>query len=199
MLGNTLNACWWMASGFVVGYSIGGLFPTHLQKDLGLSPGWSRCRSWCRACCSSVSGFLWGWVADRFGRRWAMILPAIGGLVVTPLYLFTQDYTMIVVFFGLQGMFAAAASMAKIPSYLSERFPTEVRATAAGSAITKARSLAGSPHRSSPTSPSTGILALPFRWPSAPLGGLVSFIVALALGPETRGKHLTAELGVTAS
>jgi hypothetical protein len=31
------------------------------------------------------------------------------------------------------------------------------------------------------------------------LGGLASFIVALLLGPETRGKHLTAELGVAAS
>ena len=29
VLGNTLNACWWMASGFVIGYSIGGLFPTY--------------------------------------------------------------------------------------------------------------------------------------------------------------------------
>jgi SHS family lactate transporter-like MFS transporter len=27
-----------MASAFVVGYSIGGMFPTYLQKDLQLSP-----------------------------------------------------------------------------------------------------------------------------------------------------------------
>src|SRR6202011_1164284 len=39
MLGNTLTACWWMASAFVVGYSIGALFPTYLQKDLHLSAG----------------------------------------------------------------------------------------------------------------------------------------------------------------
>ena len=38
MLGNTLTACWWMASGFVVYYSIWALFATHLQKDLDLSP-----------------------------------------------------------------------------------------------------------------------------------------------------------------
>jgi SHS family lactate transporter-like MFS transporter len=35
---NTLTACWWMASGFVVYYSIWALFATHLQKDLNLSP-----------------------------------------------------------------------------------------------------------------------------------------------------------------
>ena len=39
LLANTLTACWWMASGFVVYYSIFSLFATHLQKDLGLSPG----------------------------------------------------------------------------------------------------------------------------------------------------------------
>ena len=49
LLDNTLTACWWMASAFIVGYSIGGLFPTYLQKDLQLSPGWSRCQSCCRA------------------------------------------------------------------------------------------------------------------------------------------------------
>jgi len=38
MLGNTLTACWWMAGGFVLYYSVQALFPTHLQKDLGLSP-----------------------------------------------------------------------------------------------------------------------------------------------------------------
>ena len=39
---NTLTACWWMASGFVVYYSIWALFATHLQKDLHLSPGAGR-------------------------------------------------------------------------------------------------------------------------------------------------------------
>src|ERR1700721_1126974 len=38
VLGNTLTACWMMASAFVVGYSVGGMFPSYLQKDLGLSP-----------------------------------------------------------------------------------------------------------------------------------------------------------------
>src|SRR5258708_12231672 len=38
MIGNTLTACLWMAGGFILYYSVQGLFPTHLQKDLGLSP-----------------------------------------------------------------------------------------------------------------------------------------------------------------
>jgi SHS family lactate transporter-like MFS transporter len=39
MLANTLLACWWMASNFVLYYSLTTLFATHLQSDLHLSPG----------------------------------------------------------------------------------------------------------------------------------------------------------------
>ena len=38
MLFTTLTACWWMASGFITGYFQGGMFPTYLQKEVGLSP-----------------------------------------------------------------------------------------------------------------------------------------------------------------
>ena len=39
MILNTLNTCWFMASGFVLYYSINVLFATHLQVDLKMSPG----------------------------------------------------------------------------------------------------------------------------------------------------------------
>jgi SHS family lactate transporter-like MFS transporter len=106
---------------------------------------------------------------------------------------------MIVVFFGLQGLFAAGGIYGQNPSYLSERFPTEVRATAAGFCYHQGAIFGGL------TAPIIAFFAinwhLGFAVPMAigTLGGLVSFILALALGPETRGKHLTAELGVAAS
>ena len=87
-----------MASGFVIGYSIGGLFASYLQKDLGLSPGLVGLADHRAELIVRLSGFFWGWVSDRVGRRWAMILPAIIGFTVTPLYLFTVDYTMMMVF-----------------------------------------------------------------------------------------------------
>src|SRR5258707_735461 len=37
MLANTLLACWWMASNFVLYYSLTSLFATHLQQDLNMS------------------------------------------------------------------------------------------------------------------------------------------------------------------
>ena len=199
LIGNTLNACWWMASGFVIGYSIGGLFASYLQKDLGLSPGLVALPIMVQSTLFFVSGFFWGWVSDRIGRRWAMILPAIVGIMVTPLYLFTQDYTMIVVFFGLQGLFAAGGIYGQNPSYLAERFPTEVRATASGFCYHQGAIFGGL------TAPIITYFALNwhlgFAIPMAigTLVGLVSFIAALALGPETRGKQLTAELQIGAT
>jgi SHS family lactate transporter-like MFS transporter len=38
LLTNTLTACWWMASSFILYYSLIAMFATHLQKDLNLSP-----------------------------------------------------------------------------------------------------------------------------------------------------------------
>ena len=43
---------------------------------------------------------------------------------VAPLYLLTTDYTMIVVFFTLQGLFGGGGMHTQWPHYLSERFPT---------------------------------------------------------------------------
>ena len=74
--------------------------------------------------------FLWGTLADSIGRRWAMIIPATIGIVVAPLYLVTTDYTTIAIAFSIQGAFAGAIYGIN-PSYANERFPTEIRATAA--------------------------------------------------------------------
>ena len=75
-LGNTLTACWWMASCMVTYYSIWALFATHLQKDLGLGP----LMVGAPLALANLVGFLamgfWGWIGDVLGRRWSMIIPA---------------------------------------------------------------------------------------------------------------------------
>ena len=71
LLANTLTACWWMASSFVVGYSIGTLFATHLQRICTSALAWSRCRSCCRTCCSSshaAAGAGWPTASGAAGR-----------------------------------------------------------------------------------------------------------------------------------
>src|SRR5262249_3466201 len=130
MLGNTITACLWMASGFVVYYTTFGMFATHLQRDLGFSAAMVALPLGLTNVTGCVAGGLWGWVADRWGRRAAMIIPAIVGIAIAPFYLFTSDYVITVAAFGLQGFFFGGM-YGQNPSYLSERFPTEVRATAA--------------------------------------------------------------------
>ena len=79
-----------------------------------------------------LSAILWGWAADRFGRRPTLLITALVTIPIAPCYLLTTDYTMIVVFFTLQGFFGGGGMHTQWPHYLSERFPTEVRATATG-------------------------------------------------------------------
>jgi SHS family lactate transporter-like MFS transporter len=194
MLFNTLTACWWMASGFVTGYSVGGMFPTYLQKDLHFSPAFVALPVMLQSVAFFLSSFVWGWAADRIGRRWALILPAIIGILVAPFYLLTANYTMIVVFFAIQGFFAGGGMYAQNPHYLAERFPTEVRATAAGFCYHQGAIFGGL------TAPILTYLAinlhLGFAIPMliGTITAATSFIVALLLSPETRGKQLVADV-----
>ena len=194
ILGNTATACWWMASNFVVAYSMTGMFATYLQKDLQLSPALVALPVMLLSVGQFGSGVAWGWVADRIGRRWAIMLPALIGLPLVPLYLFTHSYAMIVVFFGLQGWFAGGGIWSQAPSYLAERFPTEVRATASGFCFHQGAIWGGF------ASPVVTYFALNwhlgFGIPMAvgTIGGLVSLLLALSISPETRGKELVAEV-----
>jgi SHS family lactate transporter-like MFS transporter len=196
LLGNTLTACWMMASAFVVGYSIGGLFPTYLQRDLHLTPGHVALPVLLQSLMFFVSGSLWGWFADRVGRRWAIMIPAILTIPVAPLYLLTTNYTMIVIFFTLQGAFGAGGMHAQYPAYLSERFPTEVRATAGGFVYHQGAIFGGL------VGPVLAYLAtnwqLGFAIPMlvGTTVACVSLILAMAISPETRGKELVPDLVV---
>ena len=104
VLVNTLTACWWMASGFICYYSIDALFATHLQKDSALSSG--------------ARGD-----AD-------LIILVLSAIPIAPLYLMTHNLLWIAVGFVLQGM-CGGGMQGQMAPYLNERFPTEVRVTAA--------------------------------------------------------------------
>jgi SHS family lactate transporter-like MFS transporter len=196
LLANTLTACWMMASAFVVGYSIGGLFPTYLQRDLHLTPGHVALPVLLQSLMFFLSGSLWGWFSDRVGRRWAIILPALLTIPVAPLYLLTTNYTMIVIFFTLQGAFGAGGMHAQYPAYLSERFPTEVRATAGGFVYHQGAIFGGL------VGPILAYLAIDWQLGFAiPMligttVACVSLVLAMAISPETRGTALSAELSV---
>jgi SHS family lactate transporter-like MFS transporter len=195
MLGNTVTACWWMASGFVVYYSVFGMFATYLQRDLKLAPG----AVFEPLLFANLVGFVamgfWGWVADKYGRRWSMIIPAAIGILVAPLYLLATDFLWISMGFVLQAAFAGAI-YGQNPSYLCERFPTEVRGTASGFCYHQGAIFGGAV----PTIITYFAVNQGFGFAMPMLIGTlvasVSFVLSLLIGPETRGKEITAELVV---
>jgi len=193
MIVNTLTACLWMASGFIVYYSVYGMFATHLQKDLHFDAAMTAMPIAFANLVGFVASGFWGYVADQLGRRWAMIIPAAIGLFITPFYLFSDSYVMICGAYILQGAFLGAI-YGQNPSYLSERFPTEVRATASGFCYHQGAIWAGF------TGPVLALLAagqpLGFAVPMliSTSGAAVIFVLALLIGPETKGKVLVPEL-----
>src|SRR5205814_8129414 len=128
MIANTLMACWWMASNFVLYYSIWALFATHLQADLKLTTMGTAVPFMVANILSFLGMSFWGWTADFIGRRWAMLIPAAIAIPIAPMYLFTSDPFWLPVGFGLQGALGGAL-YSQLPAYLSERLPTGVGPT----------------------------------------------------------------------
>jgi SHS family lactate transporter-like MFS transporter len=194
VLVNTLLACWFMASAFVMGYSIGGLFPTYLQKDLHFSAGMVALPQFLQSLVFFLSAALWGFMADRVGRRWAILVPAVLTLPVIPLYLMTENYTMIVVFYALQGAFGGGGMHSQYPHYLAERFPTEVRATASGFCYHQGAILGGFVPPVLTYFAITWNVGFAIPMMIGTTVGCLSIIGSILLSPETRGKELVAEV-----
>src|SRR5271169_2946972 len=193
LLRNTLMACLWMASGFIIYYAVYGMFATHLQKDLHLSAAMVAMPIALANLVAFLASGLWGFVADVMGRRWAMIIPAAIGLFITPFYLFLDSYPLLAGAFIVQGAFLGAI-YGQNPSYLSERFPTEVRATASGFCYHQGAIWAGF------TGPVLTYFAvgqpLGFAVPMliATTGAAIMFVITLLYSPETRGKELVSQI-----
>ena len=79
-----------------------------------------------------IGSAFWGGLSQgRLGRRGAVTCAAALGVVVSPLYLMSADTGVmligaVLVGFGAHGMWGA------FPSYITERFPSEVRGAGAG-------------------------------------------------------------------
>jgi len=194
VLANTLTACIWMAGGFVAYYSVNALFATHLQKDLHLSPGLVATPIFFANLGLFLSSCGWGWWADRFGRRWAIIIPSLIALPLAPLYLLSANFLWIAIGFIAQGMCAGGGMQGQMAPYLNERFPTEVRATAAAFCYHQAAFIAGFVPLvltllAARFGSSLAVMMIAGTWI-----GCVAWAVAAFYGPETKGKVLVPDL-----
>jgi MFS transporter, SHS family, lactate transporter len=196
IIGNVLNACWFQCAGFVTYYSINALFATHLQSDLHLSTALIATPLILANLFVFIASSGWGIVSDRIGRRWAMIGPALVSVVITPIYLLSDNTAVIVIGFILQGFFAGGGMYGQIPAYLNERYPTEVRASASAFSYHVGAICGGL------VPPILTFFAINWNIGFAipmligTLFGLANFVVALLLGPETKDVEMVPDLVV---
>src|SRR5690349_15501743 len=194
---NTLTACWFMASAFITYYSINSLFAAHMQTDLNLSPALIATPIALANLLAFLASSSWGWMSDRFGRRWAMILPALFAIPLAPFYLFSTSFVVIAVAFVLQGAAGSGGMFGQIPAYLNERFPTEVRATATAFCYHQGAIWGGFCAPVLAYFATGWGLGLAIPMMIGTTIGAASFIVALLVSPETRGTNMVANLTVT--
>jgi MFS transporter, SHS family, lactate transporter len=196
VLANTIGACVWMAGGFVAYYSVNALFATHLQKDLHLSPGLVATPIFFANLGLFLSTCLWGYMSDRVGRRWSIIIPALIALPLAPLYLLSVNFLWVALGFIAQGLCAGGGMQGQMVPYLNERFPTEIRATASAFCYHQAAFFGG-------------FVPLALTWMAEHWGtglstpmilgtwiGSIAWAAAAFWGPETKGKVLVPDLVV---
>ena len=196
MLGNTLTACWFMAGGFVLYYSVQALFPTHLQKDLGLSPAMLAIPIMIANVVVLLAAGFWGWVADRFSRRISLIIPGILSIPLAFFYLLTGDYTVMVVGYVMMGACGGGGMGGPIPAYLNERFPTEIRASATAFCFHQGAIWGGLVPPLLTYFATSYNLGFTIPMLVGASVGAVSRTLALFFGPETKGKVLVPDLVV---
>jgi len=81
-----------------------------------------------------VGALLWGVVADtRLGRRGAIALAVVAGLITTPAYLFATSAAVLLIAALMMGL-TAAGVIGLSPAYLAAAFPPSCRGRGAGTA-----------------------------------------------------------------
>jgi len=126
----------------------------------------------------------------RLGRRGAATIATLVGILVIPLYVFTDNAALLGFGALMMGLFGAG-NFGVVPGYLTERFPTVARAVGAGFAYHVGAGLG------SFTPTLVGMLQdrglpLPTAMAACIAGSGAMVIVMLWLGPETRGREFHA-------
>jgi SHS family lactate transporter-like MFS transporter len=123
-----------------------------------------------------------------------MIIPGLLGIPVAFWYMLSDNFTVIAIGFVLQGALLGGGAGSQVPSYMTERFPTEARATASAFCYHLGTIFGGI------VPPLVTYFAVDYNLGfSIPMlvgcviGG-ASWCLALYFGPETKGKEMVPDL-----
>jgi MFS family permease len=92
----------------IVYYFINGLFVTWMQTDCKLTAAVVATPVLLYNLTSFFGNIPWGLLADRIGRRGAMVIAAVITCIIAPTYLTANDLTWIITGFVIQGRSAGA-------------------------------------------------------------------------------------------
>lgn len=186
LLGTTVH-CSLLAAGFMVSYYSVTYWYARFLQDRGLN---TLPYVFALNAGGIVGSAFWGGASEgRLGRRGAVTCAAALGVAVSPLYLLSAHPQIlligaVLVGFGAHGMWGA------FPSYISERFPSDVRGAGAGFCY-HAGALAGSFTSFAIGSlVDTGWTLAAAMTISIAVSGLVVSLL-IWLGPETRGRRFS--------
>jgi predicted MFS family arabinose efflux permease len=112
---------WWGASTWL---------PTYLHSDRGIPTATVALFMTVLNLGMFVGYNVFGLIADRIGRKYALVLSLLGVGVTLPLYVVAADRTALLWLGPLFAFFAAFSGI--FGAYLGELYPTRVRATGAG-------------------------------------------------------------------
>ena len=126
----------------------------------------------------------------RLGRRGSAVVATLVGILVIPIYVLTTNTALLWIGALAMGFFGAG-NFGIVPGYLTERFPTIVRAAGAGFAYHFGAGIG------SFTPTLVGLLqdrglSLPFAMSTCIAASGAILILLLSLGPETRGTEFHA-------
>ena len=136
-----------------------------------------------------IGSIAFGTLSEKWGgRRGAATLGMVAGVLSAPVYLFSETSGGLLLGAWLIG-FCASGAWGIVPGYLSERFPTEARGVGTGFSYHVGVGIgAFAPYLIGVLTDAGTALQTAMFW--CVIGGGLSVIILLWLGPETRGREL---------
>lgn len=169
-------------------YTIMAWLPTLMVQVRGLQPG-PVVITMLIMCAGAFAGFvLTAYLCDRYGRRPALLLFCLGAWIFTVVYMLVPMSPTVLMLMSFPVGAFATGIFAVVGPFLSELFPTHIRATCMGFSYNLGKSLGAL------SIAGVGVLSERFGLAEA-IGGfcLVAYalaIIAVLLLPETRGVRL---------